>query len=41
MDLADRILTIPYHDRTSHPDSLNVATAAAILCAEFRKAYAK
>jgi len=41
MDLADRILTIPYHDRTSHPDSLNVATAAAILCAEFRKAHAK
>jgi TrmH family RNA methyltransferase len=41
MDLADRILTIPYHDRTSHPDSLNVATAAAILCAEFRKANAK
>ena len=41
MDLADRILTIPYHDRTSHPDSLNVATAAAILCAEFRKSHAK
>lgn len=41
MDMADRILTIPYHDRTSHPDSLNVATAAAILCAEFRKAHAK
>jgi TrmH family RNA methyltransferase len=41
MGLADRILTIPYHDRTSHPDSLNVATAAAILCAEFRKAHAK
>jgi TrmH family RNA methyltransferase len=41
MNLADRILTIPYHDRTSHPDSLNVATAAAILCAEFRKAHAK
>lgn len=41
MDVADRILTIPYHDRTSHPDSLNVATAAAILCAEFRKAIAK
>ena len=41
MDLADRILTIPYHDRTSHPDSLNVATAAAILFAEFRKAHAK
>ncbi len=41
MQLADRILTIPYHDRTSHPDSLNVATAAAILCAEFRKAHAK
>jgi TrmH family RNA methyltransferase len=41
LNLADRILTIPYHDRTSHPDSLNVATAAAILCAEFRKAHAK
>ena len=41
MDMADRILTIPYHDRTSHPDSLNVATAAAILCAEFRKAHPK
>ena len=41
MNLADRILTIPYHDRTLHPDSLNVATAAAILCAEFRKAHAK
>lgn len=41
MHLADRILTIPYHDRMLHPDSLNVATAAAILCAEFRKAHAK
>jgi len=41
MQVADRILTIPYHDRTSHPDSLNVATAAAILCAEFRKAHAR
>jgi tRNA G18 (ribose-2'-O)-methylase SpoU len=41
MDLADRILTIPYHDRSSHPESLNVATAAAIICAAFRKGYSK
>jgi TrmH family RNA methyltransferase len=41
LDLADRILTIPYHDRTSRPESLNVATAAAILCAEFRKGHSK
>ena len=41
MELADRILTIPYHDRTSHPESLNVATAAAILCAEFRRGHSK
>jgi TrmH family RNA methyltransferase len=41
MELADRILTIPYHDRTSHPESLNVATAAAILCAEFMRGYSK
>jgi TrmH family RNA methyltransferase len=41
MDLADRILTIPYHDRTSHPESLNVATAAAIICAAFRRGHSK
>lgn len=41
MGLADRILTIPYHDRMSHPDSLNVATAAAIICAAFRRVYSK
>jgi len=41
MELADRILTIPYHDRTSHPESLNVATAAAIICAAFRRGYSK
>ncbi len=41
MDLTDRILTIPYHDRISHPESLNVATAAAILCAEFRRGHSK
>jgi TrmH family RNA methyltransferase len=39
--LADRILTIPYHDRSSRPESLNVATAAAILCAEFRRGHSK
>jgi TrmH family RNA methyltransferase len=41
MELADRILTIPYHNRSSHPESLNVATAAAILCAEFRRGHSK
>ena len=41
MELADRILTIPYHDRTTRPESLNVATAAAILCAEFRRGHSK
>ncbi|MCK4853318.1 MAG: RNA methyltransferase [Bacteroidales bacterium] len=41
MDLADHILTIPYHDHTSHPESLNVATAAAILCAEFSRDHSK
>ena len=41
MALTNRILTIPYHDRTKRPESLNVATAAAILCAEFRKGHSK
>jgi TrmH family RNA methyltransferase len=41
MELANRILTIPYHDRTSRPESLNVATAAAILFAEFRRGHSK
>lgn len=39
--LANRILTIPYHDRISRPESLNVATAAAIIFAEFRRGHSK
>jgi TrmH family RNA methyltransferase len=41
IELTNRILTIPYHDRTSRPESLNVATAAAILIAEFRRGHSK
>jgi TrmH family RNA methyltransferase len=41
IELADLILTIPYHDHSSHPESLNVGAAAAIICAEFRRIYSK
>jgi TrmH family RNA methyltransferase len=41
MAMAKPILTIPYHDYTSHPESLNVATAAAILCSAFRRDHSK
>jgi len=37
MRLSDSILSIPRHNPGMHPESLNVATAAAILCAEFRR----
>ncbi|HEC42559.1 MAG TPA: RNA methyltransferase [Bacteroides sp.] len=37
MDLTDRVLKIPPHDPDIHAESLNVSTAAAILCAEFRR----
>ncbi len=35
--LADSRLSIPWHDPGSHAESLNVAVAAAIFCAEFRR----
>lgn len=35
--LADSTVGIPSHDSDSHPESLNVAVSAAILCAEFRR----
>ncbi len=37
LEISDRILSIPFHDTVLRPDSLNVAVAAAILCAEFRR----
>jgi TrmH family RNA methyltransferase len=37
MILSDRVLSIPHHDPDIHAESLNVSTAAAILCAEFRR----
>ena len=37
LSMVDRQLNIPFHDPGSHPDSLNVAMAGAILCAEFRR----
>ncbi|MCK4748592.1 MAG: RNA methyltransferase, partial [Bacteroidales bacterium] len=37
MELADRVVSIPFYDPSMHPESLNVATATAILCAEFRR----
>lgn len=36
-NLADRCIRIPRMDPGMHPESLNVASAAAILCAEFRR----
>lgn len=42
LQCSDRVLSIPWQDSSMHPDSLNVAAAAAILCAEFRRqAYSK
>lgn len=35
--LADHTLTIPHHHADSHAESLNVAMAAAVFCAEFRR----
>ena len=37
MEEADRVLKIPFHDPGLHPDSLNIASAAAIICSEFRR----
>ena len=37
MRLSDSILSIPRHDPGMHPESLNVASAAAVICAEFRR----
>lgn len=37
LEISDRILSIPFQDTSLRPDSLNVAAAAAILCAEFRR----
>ena len=37
LGLADLALGIPYHDPGSHSQSLNVAVASAIFCAEFRR----
>jgi len=37
MALSGQVLSIPFHDPSMHPESLNVAAAAAILCAEFRR----
>jgi len=34
---AVQTLSIPFKDPDMHPESLNIATAAAILCAEFRR----
>ena len=34
---TDRVLNIPHHDPDMHSESLNVATAAAVICAEFRR----
>ena len=42
LKLSGQVLSIPHHDPAMHPESLNIATAAAILCAEFRRqAYSK
>ena len=35
--MADQTLSIPHHDVGSHAESLNVAMAAAVFCAEFRR----
>ncbi len=35
--MADRVLSIPHYDPDMHAESLNVATAAAVFCAEFRR----
>jgi TrmH family RNA methyltransferase len=35
--LADRVISIPPQNPSSRPESLNVASAAAILCSEFRR----
>ncbi len=37
MDLADLVISIPPHDPSVHAESLNVASAAVVLCAEFRR----
>ncbi len=37
VSLADKTLSIPFHDPLMHSESLNVATAAAVFCAEFRR----
>ena len=37
LNMADITLRIPYNDPDSHAESLNVATSAAIICAEFRR----
>jgi TrmH family RNA methyltransferase len=34
---ADQTLSIPFQDPDMHPDSLNIATATAVLCSEFRR----
>ncbi len=36
-DLSDRVVSIPCNDPSAHPESLNVAAAAAVFCAEFRR----
>ncbi len=36
-EMADQTISIPYQDPDMHPESLNIATATAILCAEFRR----
>ncbi len=37
LELCDRVISIPRQDPSLHPESLNVAAATAILCAEFRR----